>query len=167
MVGDTIRFTSRDPYRIQVSGRTKLFINAFGEELIIENAEDAMQAACDLTGDLVTDYTAGPVYMNADKEGCHEWLIEFEKSPADLAQFTEALDNKLKDLNSDYDAKRTANLSLGDPLVQELPSGTFYAWMKSRGKLGGQHKVPRLSNSRIYLDEIKSIVDNGGLVETL
>jgi hypothetical protein len=167
LVGDTIRFTSRNPYRIQVSGRTKLFINAFGEELIIENAEDAMQAACDLTGALVTDYTAGPVYMNANKGGSHEWLIEFEKPPADLVQFTEALDNKLKELNSDYEAKRTANLSLGDPLVQELPSGTFYAWMKSRGKLGGQHKVPRLSNSRDYLDEIKTMVDNGGLVETL
>lgn len=165
LVGDTIRFTSRDPYRIQVSGRTKLFINAFGEELIIDNAEEAMGAACSATGALVTDYTAGPVYMDTDKEGSHEWLIEFEQAPADRAQFVLVLDDKLKELNSDYEAKRTANLSLGAPIIHEVPSGTFYAWLKSKGKLGGQHKVPRLSNSRTFLEEIKALVDEGALLQ--
>lgn len=158
LIGDTIRFTSKDPYRIQVSGRTKLFINAFGEELIIENAEEAMRRACQATGAQVTDYTAAPVFMSSNETGAHEWLIEFSKPPSKLEHFVKHLDTSLKELNTDYAAKRSFDLTLREPIVRSMPSGTFYDWLKSKGKIGGQHKVPRLSNERKYVEEITAFV---------
>lgn len=154
LIGDTIVFTSTDPYRIQVSGRTKHFINAFGEELIIDNAEKALEVACERSGALISDYTAAPIFMDHNAKGGHEWLIEFEKEPEDRRFFTGSLDNALKSLNSDYEAKRTGDLSLGMPVVRPMPAGTFQEWLKSKGKLGGQHKVPRLSNNRDVVDDI-------------
>lgn len=160
-IGDTVVFTSRRPYRIRISGRTRNFINAFGEEVIIDNAERAMAVACERTHSIVTEYTAGPVYFSNKRQGAHEWIIEFEREPEDLAYFTSTLDNALKSVNSDYEAKRYHNLLLDEPRVHIAPRGTFYAWMKSRGKLGGQHKVPRLSNDRKYLDEISALLPAG------
>src|SRR5690606_22819215 len=148
MPGDTIRFTSVKPYRIQVSGRTKSFINAFGEELIVENAERGLEAACAATGAVVNEYTAGPIYMDDSARGGHEWVIEFERDPDDLARFVDTLDQTMRSINSDYDAKRRGDMALQKPMVHAVPHGTFHAWMKSRGKLGGQNKVPRLSNDR-------------------
>lgn len=153
-IGDTIVFTSIDPFMIKVSGRTKHFINAFGEEVIIDNAESALARACQVTNAAVAEYTAGPVYMSGTQTGSHEWLIEFEKKPNDLEAFTLALDHALREINSDYDAKRTGNLTLGMPIVKAMPQHTFYEWMKKCGKLGGQHKVPRLSNDRKIIEEI-------------
>ncbi|MFD1143876.1 GH3 auxin-responsive promoter family protein [Larkinella insperata] len=153
-IGDTVRFTSRYPFRLRVSGRTKHFINAFGEEVIIENAETAITRACEATGATVSDYTAGPVYMGSGTNGCHEWIIEFSSEPDNFATFCTTLDQTLRQVNSDYDAKRYNDMVLQAPIVHPVPRGTFYEWMKTRGKLGGQHKVPRLSNSREYLDDI-------------
>ena len=154
MIGDTIRFTSLNPYRIQVAGRTKHFINAFGEELIIDNAEKALEIACRKCNAIITEYTAGPIYMNDKRSGAHEWLIEFLKKPVDINFFTETLDNALKSLNSDYEAKRMGNMTLRQPVVTEMPEGIFFNWMKSKDKLGGQNKVPRLANDRKYLDDL-------------
>ena len=154
LIGDTIKFTSRHPFRFKITGRTKHFINAFGEELIIENAEQALKVACERTHALVKEYTAGPVYFKEDKAGAHEWLIEFEKEPENIVYFTELLDNALKSINSDYEAKRYQDMTLRKPEIKIMKAGTFYQWMKSRGKLGGQNKVPRLANDRKYLDEI-------------
>jgi hypothetical protein len=153
-IGDTVRFTSKNPYRIKISGRTKHFINAFGEEVIVENADTAITRACEATNAILTDYTAGPVYMNNGKAGCHEWLIEFSQCPDNQELFNEILDQTIRENNSDYDAKRYKNMVLQPPKIQVLPQGTFYEWMRNRGKLGGQHKVPRLSNTREYLEEI-------------
>jgi hypothetical protein len=157
LIGDTIQFTSIDPYRIRITGRTKCFINAFGEEVIIDNAEKALATACEKSSATVTDYTAAPVYFNDNSNAAHEWLIEFETPPQSLDYFTEILDNALKALNSDYEAKRYHNMILQQPLVKQLPAGTFYRWLKERGKLGGQNKVPRLSNDRKYVDDIKEL----------
>ncbi|MEI7980602.1 MAG: GH3 auxin-responsive promoter family protein [Bacteroidota bacterium] len=154
MIGDTIQFTSSSPYRIKISGRTKNFINAFGEELIIDNADKALAIACERCHAVLAEYTAGPVYLEGEQKGAHEWLIEFEKAPDDLAFFTSILDTALKSLNSDYEAKRYHGLLLEEPRVRIMPAHTFYRWMKCKGKLGGQHKVPRLSNDRKYIDEI-------------
>jgi len=154
MPGDTIRFTSVKPYRIQVSGRTRSFINAFGEELIVENADRGIEEACKATGAVVTEYTAGPIYMEGDAKGGHEWVIEFDVMPTDLQQFVTVLDNTMRGSNSDYDAKRRGDMALLLPVLHVVPSGTFHAWMKQRGKLGGQNKVPRLSNDRSYLEEL-------------
>lgn len=153
-IGDTIKFTSLSPYRIKVSGRTKHFINAFGEEVIIENAESAISEASSKTGAIISEFTAAPVYLDGKSKGGHEWLIEFSVPPQDLNQFTELLDGKLKEVNSDYEAKRYKDLALQKPVVRSVPAGTFYNWMKKRGKLGGQNKVPRLSNTREYVDDI-------------
>lgn len=153
-IGDTLRFTSKYPYRIKITGRTKHYINVFGEELIIENAEQAMIQACLATGAEITEYSAGPAYMDGGKSGFHEWVVEFAKAPEDLRKFAAVLDAALRELNSDYDAKRSYDLVLAPLKVHAAPSGTFYQWMKSRGKLGGQHKVPRLSNHREYLDAL-------------
>ncbi len=153
-VGDTVRFTSLYPHRLKVSGRTKHFINAFGEEVIVENAEAAITQACEATGAVIADYTAGPVYMSNGTDGCHEWVIEFAQEPNDQPRFNNVLDETLRRLNSDYDAKRYNDMVLKRPRIHVVPRGTFYAWMKGRGKLGGQHKVPRLANSREYLDDI-------------
>ena len=153
-IGDTVRFTSTSPYRIKISGRTKSFINAFGEEVIIENAEVAISKALQETGSKMVDYTAAPLFMEGGKSGCHEWVIEFSVPPQDFSKFVEILDRTLREVNSDYDAKRSFDLVLGLPKVHAAPTGTFYQWMDKRGKLGGQHKVPRLSNTREYMNEI-------------
>lgn len=153
-IGDTVCFTSLDPFRIRITGRTMHFINAFGEELIIDNAEKALATACKSSGAIIKDYTAAPVYFDSNSNGAHEWLIEFEKEPVDLNDFCIYLDNALKQLNSDYEAKRYHDKVLRPPIVKNLPQNTFYNWMKSREKLGGQHKVPRLANDRKYVDEI-------------
>jgi hypothetical protein len=154
LLGDTIQFTSLTPFRIKVSGRVKHFINAFGEEVIVDNTDKAIAIASEKTGAIVNDYTAAPVYFTEESNGAHEWLIEFEKSPADLQQFTVELDKALQSVNSDYEAKRYKNIALRLPLVKQLPKGIFNSWMKNKGKLGGQHKVPRLSNDRNYIEEI-------------
>jgi hypothetical protein len=158
LIGDTIRFTSTSPFRVKITGRTKHYINAFGEELMIENAEKALSVACEKTGAIITDYTAGPVFMGQGNTGGHEWLIEFEKEPEDLSLFTQALDETLKSLNSDYEAKRANNFIMQMPLVHKLEKNTFYNWLKHKGKLGGQNKVPRLANDRLYLDDILQTV---------
>lgn len=154
VIGDTIRFTTLAPFRIKITGRTKSFINTFGEELMVQNAELAIAEACRLTGASVSEYTAGPVYMDSNAQGGHEWLFEFESAPADLERFVDILDDTLRAVNSDYDAKRSGNMAILRPIVHEMPRGTFYAWMKQRGKLGGQHKVPRLANNRNYIDQL-------------
>jgi hypothetical protein len=161
MIGDTIQFTSVDPFRIKISGRTRSFINAFGEEVIIDNAEKAIAIACLRSHSIVTEYTAAPVYLKGEAKGAHEWLIEFEKPPDDLSFFTSSLDTALKSLNSDYEAKRYQNLMLDEPLIRVVPPNTFYRWLKMKGKLGGQHKVPRLSNDRKYVDEILDLLSGG------
>jgi hypothetical protein len=153
-LGDTIKFTSLYPFRFRISGRTKHYINVFGEELMIDNAEMALKTACERTGAAITDFTAAPVYMDDKGTGSHEWLIEFETPPEKAEFFVEVLDNTLKALNSDYEAKRFNNYALRQPVVHFLKKGSFYNWLKEKGKLGGQNKVPRLSNERRYLDEI-------------
>ncbi|MDQ3535370.1 MAG: GH3 auxin-responsive promoter family protein [Bacteroidota bacterium] len=154
LIGDTIRFTSVNPFRIKVSGRTKHFINAFGEELIIENAEVAITKACEQTNASIDNFTAAPRYMESSNKGRHEWIVEFTREPSDLEAFSKILDETLRQENSDYDAKRYKDIALEAPTIHSVPMGTFYNWMKKRGKLGGQNKVPRLSNSREYLDDI-------------
>lgn len=163
LIGDTIMFTNTNPYRIKVTGRTKHFINAFGEELIVENADSAIQIACERTGSTVLDYHGAPVYMTDEATGGHHWLIEFEKAPVSLEFFTEVFDNALKSLNTDYEAKRSNNLTLRPPYIQVMPSGTFYGWLKQKGKLGGQHKVPRLSNDRKHLEDILAFAESTAL----
>jgi hypothetical protein len=153
-VGDTIQFTSLKPFRIKVSGRLKHFINAFGEELIVDNSDQAITTASAKTGAIVNDYTAAPVYFSDSTNGAHEWLIEFEKEPSDIHLFVDELDASLKNINSDYEAKRHKNIALGKPVVHVLNKGVFTEWLRSKGKLGGQHKVPRLSNERTLLEEI-------------
>lgn len=154
MIGDTVQFTSLYPFRIKITGRTKHFINAFGEEVIIENAERAISAACCATGAAFKDYTACPIYFEGENAGGHEWIIEFEKQPDDFSKFVDVLDKTLRDINSDYDAKRFNDLALARPKVHNAPRDTFFNWLKAKGKLGGQHKVPRLANERKYVDEI-------------
>ncbi len=153
-IGDTVRFTSLDPYRIRITGRTKHHINVFGEELIIENAEEALKRICQKTDSEIMDYTAAPIFMSGNEKGAHEWIIEFRKPPSDVAYFTEFLDNALKSLNSDYEAKRYNNITLKMPEVHVARQGLFHDWLKSKNKLGGQHKIPRLSNERAYIDEL-------------
>ncbi|MEI7594814.1 MAG: GH3 auxin-responsive promoter family protein [Bacteroidota bacterium] len=157
-IGDMIEFTSLSPYRIRITGRTKSFINAFGEELIVDNAEKAISKACEKSGAVVKDYTAAPIYFSDTDGGSHQWAIEFEVAPNDEEYFMELLDNALKALNSDYEAKRYHSIALKTPVLTSLPTGTFYKWLKSKGKLGGQHKVPRLSNNRKLIDEILSLI---------
>ena len=159
IIGDTIRFTSIKPYRFKITGRTKSFITAFGEELVVENAERAIAEACIRTKSEVREYTAAPVYMTDSANGAHHWLIEFNTPPENLQVFTHVLDAELKLLNSDYDAKRTGNLSLGMPLVQAVPAGTFEKYLKSINKLGGQHKVQRLCNERKLLEDVLAMLD--------
>jgi hypothetical protein len=156
-IGDTVKFSSLSPYRIRISGRTKHFMNAFGEEVIIENAEAAIAKACEETGAIIDNFTAAPVYIEEGKKGRHDWVIEFKKEPEALKKFADVLDRTLRSINSDYDAKRAHDLALTAPAVHLVRQGTFYSWMKKRGKLGGQNKVPRLSNSREYVDDILSL----------
>ncbi|MCU0448137.1 MAG: GH3 auxin-responsive promoter family protein [Microscillaceae bacterium] len=158
-IGDTVKFTDKNPYRIKITGRTKQFINAFGEEVIVENAESALAYACNETQALVTNFTAGPVYMQGGNSGGHEWIIEFEKSPENLTTFIQLLDTRLREINSDYDAKRYQDIALKKPIVHHAPIGTFYKWLEKKGKLGGQYKVPRLANSREYLDDILRLLN--------
>ena len=153
-IGDTVRFTSLNPYRIKVSGRTKHHINVFGEELIIENAEDALKEVCKKTDAEVVDYTAAPIFMKGKEKGAHEWIIEFKKQPENFNDFKLLFDNSLKSLNSDYEAKRFNNITLNEPSIHLGRKNLFYDWLKQNNKLGGQHKVPRLSNTRDYLDEL-------------
>ncbi|RYD58286.1 MAG: GH3 auxin-responsive promoter family protein [Sphingobacteriales bacterium] len=153
-VGDTVQFTSLDPFRIRVSGRLKHFINAFGEEVIIDNSDHAIAEASKQTGAIVNDYTAAPVYMTGDSNGAHEWIIEFDHLPCPLEQFVTIMDKELQKVNSDYEAKRHKDIALRMPIVHVMPKDGFKAWLKDKGKLGGQHKVPRLSNERNYLEEI-------------
>lgn len=154
LVGDTIKFTSLKPFKIKVTGRLKHFINAFGEEVIVDNTDKAIAIASAKTNAIVNDYTAAPVYFSDAENGAHEWLIEFDKRPGSLNDFIVELDNALKSLNSDYEAKRHKNIALRMPIVHILPNGTFNDWLRSKGKLGGQHKVPRLSNERTFIQEI-------------
>lgn len=154
LIGDTVKFTTLDPFRIRITGRTKHFINVFGEELIIENAETALKQACLKTGAEVCEFTVAPIFMVDEKSGGHEWLIEFRTPPENLNYFTELLDNALKSTNSDYEAKRYHNMTLAMPIINCARKGLFYDWLKQQGKLGGQHKVPRLSNSRKHLEEL-------------
>lgn len=158
VVGDTITFTSLYPFRIKITGRTKHFINAFGEELIVDNAEKALAIACEKTGASIKEYTAAPIFMKDNHTGGHEWLIEFEKAPDNISFFTEVLDNALKSINSDYEAKRYKDFVLQMPKLHIMAEGTFYNWLKSKDKLGGQNKVPRLANERKYIDEILDFV---------
>lgn len=157
-IGDTVKFTSIAPHRIRISGRTKHYINAFGEEVIIENAETAITCACEQTGAVIDNFTAAPIYLEKSKRGGHEWIIEFKTVPRDMGEFTHVLDDTLRKINSDYDAKRSMDLALVAPTIHSVAEGTFYNWMKKRGKLGGQNKVPRLSNSREFVDDILAMV---------
>lgn len=159
MIGDTVEFTSVTPHKIRITGRTKLFINAFGEEVIIDNAERAMKAACEASGASVLDYTAGPLYMSDGGKGGHEWLIEFSHEPEDMNLFSSVLDRTLQQVNSDYEAKRFKDTTLYAPVVRALPRGAFYRWMEQRGKLGGQNKVPRLYNTRKYIGQLLEMND--------
>ncbi len=159
IIGDTIKFTQTYPHRFIITGRTRHFINAFGEELIVDNAEKALAVACKKSGAVVNEYTAAPVYMDVNKQGAHEWLIEFEKEPQNMAYFVYMLDEALKSVNSDYEAKRFNNYTLDIPKVKSVKKGTFHKWLENKGKLGGQHKIPRLSNNREYIDDIiKTII---------
>ena len=164
LIGDTVQFVSLDPFRIKVSGRIKHYINAFGEELMVDNADKAIACACHNTGAIVNDYTAAPIYFSEHGNGAHEWLIEFEKEPEDLKKFTEELDLGLKVQNSDYEAKRHKGIALGMPIVHAIPKGIFSGWLKSRGKLGGQHKVPRLMNSREHLEQLLAFMETNARV---
>jgi hypothetical protein len=153
-IGDTIRFTSINPYRIKVTGRTKHHINVFGEELIIENAEAALRKAAKLTHSEIIDYTAGPIFMEGKEKGAHEWIIEFKKHPDDIDTFNQLLDAFLQEVNSDYEAKRYRNITLKFPKIHTARKDLFKDWLKQNDKLGGQHKIPRLSNSREFLEEL-------------
>ena len=154
MLGDTVKFTSTNPYKFIISGRTKSFINAFGEELIVDNAEQGLKYACELTGAQVLEYTAAPVFMDQNAKCRHQWLIEFSKAPESVEQFADILDRKLQELNSDYEAKRYKDITLQHLEIIPAREGLFNDWLKAKGKLGGQHKVPRLSNSREHLEEL-------------
>ena len=157
LVGDTIQFVKLNPFKIKVSGRLKQYINAFGEELISDNSDKAIALTCASMGLAINEYTAAPIYMSDSGSGAHEWLIEFEKEPADLNAFTIVLDKNLQALNSDYEAKRHKDIALSLPKITAVKKGCFHEWLKSKGKLGGQHKVPRLSNERVFIEQIKLV----------
>ena len=157
LIGDTVRFTSLNPYRIRVSGRTKHHINVFGEELMVENSDMAIAKTCQITHSEVIDYTVAPIFMKVKEKGAHEWMIEFKKHPEDLAFFTKTLDETLQSLNSDYEAKRYNNMTLNTLVINVARPNLFYDWLKEHDKLGGQHKIPRLSNQRDYLEQLKSM----------
>jgi hypothetical protein len=153
-IGDTVKFTSTSPYRIKVTGRTKHHINVFGEELIIENAEAALKKTSLVTNCEIVDYTAAPVFMEGKEKGAHEWIIEFKNPPRDFEKFKYELDLALQQVNSDYEAKRYNNMTLNMPKIHQAREKLFYDWLKKNDKLGGQHKIPRLSNSRSYVEEL-------------
>ncbi|WP_268033277.1 GH3 auxin-responsive promoter family protein [Algoriphagus sp. PAP.12] len=154
-IGDTVKFSSTTPYRFRISGRTKHFINAFGEEVIVENAEKAIAFAAEQTQATIVNFTAAPVYFDqSGSKGAHEWIVEFKTHPIDEEKFKELLDTQLREINSDYDAKRYKGLALSEPIVHIAQEGLFESWLRKKGKLGGQNKVPRLANNREYLDEL-------------
>lgn len=153
-IGDTVRFTDINPYRLKVSGRTKHHINVFGEELIIENAESALKKVCLVTNCEIIDYTVAPIFMEGKEKGAHEWIVEFKTPPRDFNKFVHQLDLALQEVNSDYEAKRYNNMTLNMPKIHQARKDLFYDWLKKHDKLGGQHKIPRLSNSRTYLEEL-------------
>ncbi|MBC5862406.1 GH3 auxin-responsive promoter family protein [Flavobacterium turcicum] len=157
MIGDTVRFTSLNPYRIRVTGRTKHHINVFGEELMVENTDQAIAQACKITQTEVVDYTVAPIFMEGKEKGAHEWMIEFKNPPADIAQFQKILDESIQALNSDYEAKRYNNMTLNPLVINVARKNLFYDWLKDNSKLGGQHKIPRLSNQRDYLEQLKGL----------
>ena len=159
MIGDTVRFTSLYPHKIIITGRTKHYINVFGEEVIIDNAQQALDEACKKTGASVTDFTVAPIYMDEKAQGAHQWIIEFGQKPNDWDLFGTVLDETLQNINSDYRAKRAPGSSLKQAKITAAPQGTFYQWMKERGKLGGQNKIPRLANDRKYADQLLEIID--------
>ncbi len=154
LIGDTVTFTEKHPYRFKITGRTKNFINACGEELIIDNAISAFNKACEATNAQMSEYTAAPLFIKENNTTLHQWIVEFDKEPNDFTLFEEVFDRTLQEVNSDYEAKRYKDFILKKPQIITVPQGTFYNWMKSRGKLGGQHKVPRLTNNREFIDEI-------------
>lgn len=154
LIGDTICFTEKSPYRFKITGRTKNFINACGEELIVDNAIQAFSKVCPITNTMISEYTAAPLFNKGKNETTHQWIMEFEKEPEDFATFCDLFDKALQETNSDYEAKRYKDFVLKKPQIIKAPQGTFYKWLKSKGKLGGQHKVPRLSNNREFIDEI-------------
>ena len=157
LIGDTVKFTSLAPYRIKITGRTKHYINVFGEELVVENAADALQIACRETDSEIMDYTVAPIFMQENNSGGHEWIIEFKKNPQNIDEFTLILDKALKNLNSDYEAKRYQDMTLALPVVHQASKGLFYNWLKQNKKLGGQNKVPRLSNKRTFVEELLTL----------
>ncbi len=157
LIGDTIRFTSLSPFRIRVTGRTKHHINVFGEELMVENTDQAIAKACQMTNTEMVDYTVAPIFMKDKEKGAHEWIIEFKKNPKDLEQFQKLLDETLQSLNSDYEAKRANNMTLNPLVLNVARPKLFYDWLKQQDKLGGQHKIPRLSNQRDYLEQLKGM----------
>ena len=157
LVGDTVRFTSLNPFRIRVTGRTKHHINVFGEELMVENTDQALAKACHVTQAEIIDYTVAPVFMKEKEKGAHEWMIEFKKKPADNTLFQKVLEETLQSLNSDYEAKRYNNMTLNPLIINVARENLFYDWLKDNNKLGGQHKIPRLSNQRDYLEQLKSM----------
>lgn len=157
LIGDTVTFTSKAPHKVKITGRTRHFINVFGEEVIVDNAENALKIACDRTGAQIREYTAAPIYMDRSQTGSHEWIIEFEVEPIDLNTFTIELDSALCSINSDYEAKRYKSVTLKMPIVRSVAKQTYFEWMRQRGKLGGQNKVPRLSNTREYVEQLIEI----------
>ena len=157
LMGDTIMFASLNPYKIKITGRVKHYMNAFGEEVMVDNADRAIAIAASKTNAVVQDYTAAPIYFSEHSNGAHEWLVEFNTEPNSLENFTKELDAALKNVNSDYEAKRQKDIALRMPVVHSLAEGAFKEWLRSKGKVGGQHKVPRLSNERKIVEEIKEI----------
>lgn len=157
LIGDTIRFTSINPYRIKITGRTKHQINVFGEEVIIENTDNAITKACLATNAEVVDYTVGPVFMNGKEKGAHQWIIEFKQKPNNLIDFTNILDQTIQSQNSDYEAKRHNNMTLNPPVISIARQNLFHDWLKTQNKLGGQNKIPRLSNQRNYLEQLLAL----------
>jgi hypothetical protein len=157
LIGDTVRFTSTAPYRIRVSGRTKHHINVFGEELMVENTDKAIAKTCSELDCEVVDYTVAPIFMKDKEKGAHEWIIEFQKEPSNLIKFQQLLDETLQTINSDYEAKRYNNMTLNPLKVNVARKNLFYDWLKENDKLGGQHKIPRLSNQRDYLEQLLSM----------
>ena len=157
LIGDTVRFTSLNPYRIKIVGRTKSFINSFGEEVVIENAEKALSIVCEKTNSIVNEYTVAPVFYS-ESSGYHEWLLEFEKKPDNINVFSNLLDIEIQKINSDYQAKRSKDILLKPLKIITLKKGTFYKWLAKNNKLGGQYKVPRLCNDRFVADEILTVL---------
>ena len=157
LIGDSVEFTSLRPHKLRITGRTQLFINAFGEELMIGNAEKAFTAACEKENCSADNFTVAPLFMEGGSKGAHQWLIEFSNPPADAERFADVLDKEICLVNSDYEAKRANNITMTRLVLKPLKPGTFYSWLRDKGKLGGQHKVPRLSNNRNFAEELLEI----------